>query len=177
MWRYRYPVWQQVLYSKRMDYARPTRLIFFVSFILLMHKFLLNRREGDLKSRRNKWQEVWSRADEDLPGTIVWKSFQQSRISDTHRLNMEVDPVLRIRNKSSGSGLGSGSGLKLFSDPDPVSDPNPGSGSRSKTGQIFFTKIFTQPHLQGCPPSALWLRYKQSAQKICDLWGSQLKYV
>ncbi len=29
-----------------------------------------------------------------LPGTIVWKSFQQSRISDTHRLNMEVDLVV-----------------------------------------------------------------------------------
>ncbi len=85
--------------------------------------------------------------------------------------------VLRIRNKSFGSGFGSGSGLKLVSNLDPVSDsnpdPNPGSGSRSETGQIFFcTKIFTQPHLQGCPPSALWLSYEQNAQKICDLWGS-----
>ncbi len=36
-----------------------------VFFILLKHKFLLNRRGGDLKSTRNKWQEVWSWADED----------------------------------------------------------------------------------------------------------------
>jgi hypothetical protein len=68
-------------------------------------------------------------------------------------------------NKSFGSCFGSGSGLKLVSDPDPISDPdsnpdpNPGSGSRSETGQIFCcTKIFTQPHLQGC--SVTWLRTK-----------------
>ncbi len=88
--------------------------------------------------------------------------------------------MLRIRNKSFGSRFGSGSGLKLVMDPDPVSDPesnphsnpdpNLGSGSRSETDQIFFcTKIFTQPHLQGCPPSGLWLGYEQSAQKIGDL--------
>jgi hypothetical protein len=95
----------------------------------------------------------------------------------------DLTTVLRIRNKSFGSCFGSGSGLKLVSDPDPVSDPysnpdsnpdsNPGSGSRSETGKkIFYTKIFTQPHLQGCPPSALWLCYEQSAQNIGDLWGS-----
>jgi hypothetical protein len=58
--------------------------------------------------------------------------------------------VLRIRNKSFGSCFGSG--LKLVSDPDPVSDPD----LEQKLAKFFFfTKIFTQPHLQGCPPSAL----------------------
>ncbi len=66
--------------------------------------------------------------------------------------------LFRIRIRPEVS-FGSGSGF--------------GSGSRSETGQIFFyTKIFTQPHLQGCPPSALWLGYEQSAQNIGDLWGS-----
>jgi hypothetical protein len=67
--------------------------------------------------------------------------------------------VLRIRNKSFGSCFGSGSGLKLVSDPDPDPDPDPNPDSDpdldQKLAKFFYTNIFTQPHLQGSPLSAL----------------------
>jgi hypothetical protein len=59
-------------------------LIFAISFILLKHKFLLNRRERDLQSRRTNYKRFEAELTKiPLSGTIVWKSFKQRRISDT----------------------------------------------------------------------------------------------
>jgi hypothetical protein len=60
-------------------------------------------------------------------------------------LNLEA--VLRIRNKSFGSGFGSGSGLKLVSDSDPDSNPDSNPGFKSGSGSRIRIYIRNWPKL------------------------------
>ena len=50
---------------------------------------------------------------------------------------IRIEPVLRIRNKSSGSGFGSGSCLKLVSDSDPDLKPGPNLDSNPDSNPGF----------------------------------------
>jgi hypothetical protein len=80
-------------------------LIIAISFILLKHKFLLNRRERDLKSRRTNYKKFEAELTKiPLSGTIVWKSFKQRRISDTRHFNARLKPELEFLKNLWGLG-------------------------------------------------------------------------